>query len=479
MLRINVTRSGGATGAVGVNYATVNGSATAGQDYSARSGTLSWDDRSSVSRAISIPITSDSLAEGGETFTVVLSNPTGGALLGTATATVTIVDDEPTPAGGAFKVNTYTTDDQSSHSVASDAQGNFVIAWMSKGQDGSDYGIYAQRYAANGTPQGSEFSVNTTVASGQVAPSVASDAQGNFVVTWQSGGGQDGSGSGIYAQRYAANGAPLGSEFQVNSYTVGEQWRPSIASDAQGNFVITWVSDGQDSSKGGIYAQRYAANGAPLSSEFRVNAFTYGAQFLPDVASGTQGSFVVTWVSSPDDSGYGIYAQRYAADGTPLGSEFRVSAYTQDSLRARASVTADALGNFIVTWMFKQPGATYSIYARRYSAEGTSLDGEFTVSTTPIEYIYSNGSPSIASDIQGNFVIIWQAAGSGQGIYAQRYAANGSPLGGAFRVNSYMGGPQVSPAMASDAMGNIVITWEADGQDGSGYGIYAQRYRGP
>ena len=68
---------------------------------------------------------------------------------------------------------------------------------MSSGQDGSGFGVYAQRYNASGAAVGSEFRVNTTTASNQSAPSVAVDADGDFVVAWQSSG-QDGSSFGVY-----------------------------------------------------------------------------------------------------------------------------------------------------------------------------------------------------------------------------------------------------------------------------------------
>ena len=98
-------------------------------------------------------------------------------------------------------VNTTTSSNQSAPSVAVDADGDFVVAWQSYGQEGSDYGVYAQRYDASGAAVGSEFRVNTITSNTQAAPSVAVDADGDFVVAWASSG-QDGSSYGIYAQRY-------------------------------------------------------------------------------------------------------------------------------------------------------------------------------------------------------------------------------------------------------------------------------------
>jgi len=91
---ITVVRSGGTASGVTVAYATADGTAIAGADYVATSGTLTFK-ANQTSATIVVPILQDPLAEGNETFTVTLSPPQGGGKLGTLSkATVTIVDDE-------------------------------------------------------------------------------------------------------------------------------------------------------------------------------------------------------------------------------------------------------------------------------------------------------------------------------------------------------------------------------------------------
>ncbi|MGR9051025.1 MAG: Calx-beta domain-containing protein [Gammaproteobacteria bacterium] len=89
---ITAIRSGGADGAVSVDFNTVPGTATAGQDYTETSGTLSWNDGESGAKSFTVAINPDSLAEPDENFTVTLSNPTNNLTLGLAEATVTIVN---------------------------------------------------------------------------------------------------------------------------------------------------------------------------------------------------------------------------------------------------------------------------------------------------------------------------------------------------------------------------------------------------
>ena len=88
-----------------------------------------------------------------------------------------------------------------------DGAGDFLITWGSFGQDGRSYGVYAQRYSAAGTASGFEFRVNTYTTVIQIASQVAMDAAGDFVIAWMSSG-QDGSSYGIYSQRYIATAGP-------------------------------------------------------------------------------------------------------------------------------------------------------------------------------------------------------------------------------------------------------------------------------
>ena len=125
--------------------------------------------------------------------------------------------------GGECRVNTYVTSEQYQAAVASLSDGGFVVTWTSLGQDGSSSGVYGQRYDAFGNALGNEFKVNTNVTDIQAWPSVAALADGGFAVTWQSYG-QDGSGYGIYGQRYDALGNLAGGEFRINTRAGRTNW---------------------------------------------------------------------------------------------------------------------------------------------------------------------------------------------------------------------------------------------------------------
>ena len=94
---VTVSRSGGSQGAVSVDFDTSNGTATAGQDYTAVGGTLNWADGDAADKSFSVPILDDTANEGSETISISFSQPTGVAVGSPAAATVTIFDNESTP----------------------------------------------------------------------------------------------------------------------------------------------------------------------------------------------------------------------------------------------------------------------------------------------------------------------------------------------------------------------------------------------
>ncbi|MEH1885096.1 beta strand repeat-containing protein [Nostoc sp.] len=372
-----------------------------------------------------------------------------------------------------FQVNTYTNNEQVNPTVAIDATGDFVITWTSYGQDGSGNGIYAQRYNSAGVAQGNEFQVNTTTTGDQINPIIAMDGAGDFVVSWQS---QDGSGNGIYAQRYSSSGVAQGNEFKVNTTTTGDQINPTVAINASGDFVVSWQS--QDGSGTGIYAQRYNSSGVAQGNEFRVNTYINDNQVNPTVAMDAAGDFVVSWQSYyQDNSYYGIYAQRYNSSGAVQGNEFKVNTYTTKDQR-NSTVAMDAAGNFVISWTsFGQDGSSSGIYAQRYDSSGVAQGNEFKVNTYTTS---SQDNPTVAINANnGDFIISWTSDGqdgSSDGVYAQRYNSAGVAQGNEFKVNTYTDSFQNSPTVALAANGEYVIAWQSLGQDGSNNGIYAQVY---
>ena len=377
--------------------------------------------------------------------------------------------------GPEFQVNSYTPSGQADPSAAAIGQGYFVVAWQSYTQDGSSLGVFGQRFKSTGSPVGSEFRVNSYTTSWQETPAVAADGLGNFVVVWESNL-QDGSYFGVFGQRYDSTGSPMGSEFQVNSYTTSGQGWPAVAADGSGNFLVVWESvGGQDGSLSGVFGQRFNSTGSPVGSEFQVNSYTTGDQRFPAVAADGAGNFVVVWASDGQDGWYyGVFGQRYSSAGSPVGGEFQVNTYTTSSQRYPA-VAADGSGNFVVAWESTtgQDGSWYGVFGQRFDSTGTPAGSEFQVNTYTTD---SQREPAVAADGSGNFIVLWSSGGqdgSAWGVFGQRFDSAGASMGSEFRVNTYTISDQQTPAVAPDGSGNFVAAWESP--DGAGYGVFGQR----
>lgn len=384
------------------------------------------------------------------------------------------------------QVNTYTAGNQASPAIAADAGGNYVIVWVSA--DGGSYdGIYAQRFDAAGTAQGIPFQVNTVTTRDATAPQVAMDSSGNFAVAWTD---PNASPAAIYVRLYDPSGAATSTPIQVFDATSTAPsvtcTVSSIAMNPSGDFVVTWrftettytyapFFSSNDTTN--TYARCYGADGTAKGGSFKVNTTTGGSD--SDVAMAPDGSFVVTWTSAAgqDGSAQGIYAQRYDASGTKIGSEFLVNTTTSGAQTASAVAMA-ADGAFIVAWQSSDASAT-GIYAQRYDSSGTKVGGEFLVNTTTAS---DQNVADIAIDSTGRFVITWQSYnqdGDGTGAYCQWFAADGTALGGETRVNTTTTGPQQAPAVAIGTAGTAVFAWPSFGQDGSGWGVFTDSASAP
>ena len=131
-----MTRTGGSDGAVSVAYATADSSAIAGSDYTATSGTLNWAGGDAADKTITINITDDSIFEGDEAFTLALSSASGGASLGSNTATINILENDVAQPG-TLSFTTSTT------SVVENNTTITLTVARSNGSDGTVSAVFA------------------------------------------------------------------------------------------------------------------------------------------------------------------------------------------------------------------------------------------------------------------------------------------------------------------------------------------------
>ncbi len=228
------------------------------------------------------------------------------------------------PLKRQFVVDPTPQNSQRLPSVSGLADGGYVVVWKSgKGWE-SNGDIFGQRFDAANRRLGEEFRVNTFRKGNQTTPVVAGLKKGGFVVAWASG--LHGLPDGVFGQRYSAAGKPLGGEFRINTHRPKAQLGPAIAALRGGGFVVTWSSEGQDDGdRFGIFGQRFARNGEPVGDEFGVNTHKRNYQTSSSVAVLEDGRFVVVWASRRQAgvSGWGSMASSTGRPECPSAASSR------------------------------------------------------------------------------------------------------------------------------------------------------------
>ncbi len=371
--------------------------------------------------------------------------------------------------GSEFAVNTYTTGYQARPAVATAPDGRFVVVWSSPSQDGDSFGVFGQRYSAFGAKAGAEFQVNTYTTGGQGSQALATDAQGNFVVVWE-GYGEGSSHSDILAQRYDANGAPLGGEFRVNTTTTIAQRKAAIAMVPDGRFVVVW----EESS--GVFGQRFDATGAKAGGEFEISKYPSSNGAVPAVASDAAGRFVVVWTPyAQDGDSDAVFGQRFDAAGAKVGSAFQVNTYTTSS-QGYPSIAMDRAGNFVVVWesVGQLGGGFIDLFGQRFNAGAEKLGAEIPINAYTTD---AQEAPSVALEADGGFDVMWQSFGEdgdGNAIAGQRFDRTGARRGFGLLSAEFVGGNQTNPRIATSPSG-LVVAWQ--GYDGDNTGVRAKRLR--
>jgi hypothetical protein len=270
-------------------------------------------------------------------------------------------------------------------------------------------------------------------------------------------------------QRYAEAGAAVGANSLLASVTTN---LGDVAVARDGSFVAVWDASNN------LFAQRYAADGSALGSVIQVST---SGQLLYGGSTGSgrigmneRGDFIVAWV----EGGYfdeDVYYRRYAADGTALDmAPARVNADATGAQRA-VDVALDDSGTAVFTWVSATGSFPYALKARRLVG-GTNLTGEFQVTTAT----GTNGGDlpvaRVAATPGGDFVVAF--ATDQNKIFARRYRASGEAIDPQeFQVNTSLASAD-SPQIAVAPNGYFVIAWNAYAQDaGDGNfdrGVYGQ-----
>ncbi len=301
---------------------------------------------------------------------------------------------------------------------------------------------------------------------------------GGWVTVWYSDA-QDGDSGGIYGQRFLANGQLHGHSFQVNTEAQGNQTDPSVAALPDGGWVIAYYSASS------INGQRYAASGEAIGGEVQLTqSLEEGSyEMYPSLLALADGSLLLTWygyANSSSGSLHGVYAAHYSNDMERIGSEFLVNAIsTNTNLSAlRQTNTVDLPdGGWMIFWA-DSSAQEMELWGRRYAADGLSVGSDFQINQSEIGLWWDVNSSLLAD---GAILVAWNTR---EGTYLRKYLANGEADGPEICLvdKRITGDVSTVPAILPLEDGGWQLTWAhkdkvpSDGLQFSVYQTFSQRF---
>lgn len=251
---------------------------------------------------------------------------------------------------------------------------------------------------------------------------------------------------------------PLGNPTLVNTATTGDQQGGRVAMRNDGRFVVVWQESSADG--GDILSRVYDSAGSPFAvSTF--SQFAGVAQTLPALSMNGSGDFVAAWLSDSQVSGSAkdVFARRSSSNGTVLTSEFQVNATgSHDPGRVRVSRAED--DSFVACWT--DDDTNTAIFCRRFGANGVPVTGDVPVNQS----VVATSTFGVAAAPNGSFVVTWISSGSGTGVLARCFAADGTALGDEITIPQNPSGSEDAPAIGIDARAAFVVVWREGGQAG-------------
>ncbi|MEM8677758.1 MAG: peptidylprolyl isomerase [Planctomycetota bacterium] len=326
-------------------------------------------------------------------------------------------DADGTPLGDQFRVNTTTGGDQVMPDVAMALDGTAVVTWHGVGT-GDTFGVFSQRIGSDDALLGDETRVNLVTENAQGYASVAMDNDGNYVVAWSSKD-QDGDDWGIFAQRFNADGSRNLDVIAVNTTTEGSQHYADVDMTASGSYAIVWSSFEQDGDSWGLFGALFDAQpesflelieeddtlaealpelieiASAEGEEFQINADGAGHQLNASVAvvdgffslpialdsSGefaAQTAMVVAWSNGvADGSGWEVNAQTYDQLGVPNSDAVVVNQQDNGSdsgHQRNPSVAANRFGESVILFEGESLGRGNRVQQQRFGLDGIPPD---------------------------------------------------------------------------------------------------------
>ncbi len=364
--------------------------------------------------------------------------------------------------------------------------GSFLVTWA--GNNNGSYGIYAQRLTAQGVALGEPVQLASGATNtfynwsdSFVSVTAINDA-GAYAVAWigQDDGSND---TSIYTQLFNADGISLSAAVKLDGFASAQDIAPQIATLADGGYVVTWYISGGD----GIYVQRFDDTGVAVGNTLPLAVPGSYSNASPQITVLDNGGYVVTWQGYTSGD-YHIYVQQFDATGTgypPVVLDGTTG--NSSSYETQPQITALTGGGYVVTWSgFDYNSSNYdsSTWVQQFDATGTKVG-----TTVELEGL-SNGSnggnytyPYVAALADGGYAITWMEYDTSNGswdytVYVQQFTAGGSKVGAVVQLdaphNNTSNNYDENPRITALGDGGYVVTWM--GNNGSTPDIYVQKF---
>ena len=258
-----------------------------------------------------------------------------------------------TPRGAPFVLNSITASRQRDPAVTWLEGFGWAVTWESV-HDFPDQ-VYARLFNATGAPKAAEFRVSlngpgiSLENAGNINPAIASDASGNFVIAWQGPRQQIIGGSEVFVRRYAGSGNLLRNTQAVATQPDSQKSFPDVAVHPGGAFVVIYARSNDT-----IEARIYNASAQAQGAEFQVNQGEASATD-PAVGVAANGRFVAAWsgaASSTPNNRINVRQRVFASNGSPLEGEQEV-----DATGTRPRVAVDGNGDVALVFHDNGPDA--------------------------------------------------------------------------------------------------------------------------
>ena len=357
------------------------------------------------------------------TFMIVWSRQPNIFIPGSGQVRAQLFAADGTEIGAEIRIDSGTLNNPTVGGGIQLANGNLIVVFQSQATGGATQSLtWGQLITPTGVKIGAQFPLDGT---GGYVPSdglVAMTDGGFVVISDRAAVVGDLNSWDVFGQRFDALGVAVGPEFRVNTSTTGYQGSAAVTKLPDGGFVVVWETrdPAQDGSLSAILGQRYDANSQTVGTPFQINTLTVGQQYNPSISALAGGGFVVTWESDSFFNGSGFKSQVFDASGAKVGSEFFLQPdpvafqYT-----ASIQVLAIADGGFVVTWYGAESGSTTQsdVYAAVYGATG-DLKGNYVRVNTVTSG--EQAEPRVEQLINGDLVFTFSSRAQDGGALMAR-----------------------------------------------------------